>query len=329
MNDTELIFDKFSGKKVLVLGDIMIDEYIRGSVERISPEAPVPIVKLGQREFRIGGAGNVAMNLKGLGAIPILCSVIGKDSASKELINLLNKNNISAEGIIQSESRITTVKTRIVANNQQVVRIDNEININLNDSEEIAFLNCFKEIINHGIDAVIYEDYNKGTLTKNIIENTLSICKELHIATAVDPKKNNFLNYIGVTIFKPNFKELKEGLNIDQLQPNNWDSLELALSQLSKRLNHDISLLTMSENGVYIKDKKDSYHIKAHVRDISDVSGAGDTVIATAVMCYITGASLQLIGEISNIAGGMVCELSGVARISIDSLRNECKRLKV
>jgi rfaE bifunctional protein kinase chain/domain len=321
------LFDKFNGLRILVIGDVMLDAYVMGKVNRISPEAPVPIVSLENEDARIGGAGNVALNLLALGAKPIICGVIGEDFSGDKLINLFEKNGISTDGLVKSMVRKTTVKTRVISNKQQLLRIDSESTFPLLESEEIKLNNTIQNIINQGIDGIIFEDYNKGVLTDSVIQNTIKIAKEKDIPTAVDPKKENFLSYKGVSLFKPNLKELKEGLNLNFDFNTNKELFEKGIEVLEEKLQNEISFVTLSEHGVFIKNKTENYYVPAHMRSISDVSGAGDTVIAVATLCLISGASTKQIAEISNLAGGLVCEKSGVVSISKNDLLKEVSEL--
>jgi rfaE bifunctional protein kinase chain/domain len=321
------LFDKFNGLRILVIGDVMLDAYVMGKVNRISPEAPVPIVSLENEDARIGGAGNVALNLLALGAKPIICGVIGEDSSGDKLLNLFEKNGISTDGLVKSMVRKTTVKTRVISNKQQLLRIDSESTFLLLESEEIKLNNTIQNIINQGIDGIIFEDYNKGVLTDSVIQNTIKIAKEKDIPTAVDPKKENFLSYKGVSLFKPNLKELKEGLNLNFDFNSNKELFEKGIEVLEEKLQNKISFVTLSENGVFIKNQTEKYYVPAHMRSISDVSGAGDTVIAVATLCLISGASTKQIAEISNLAGGLVCEKSGVVSISKNDLLKEVSEL--
>lgn len=321
------LFDKFNGLRILVIGDVMLDAYVMGKVNRISPEAPVPIVSLENEDARIGGAGNVALNLLALGAKPIICGVIGEDSSGDKLLNLFEKNGISTDGLVKSMVRKTTVKTRVISNKQQLLRIDSESTFPLLESEEIKLNNTIQNIINQGVDGIIFEDYNKGVLTDSVIQNTIKIAKEKDIPTAVDPKEENFLSYKGVSLFKPNLKELKEGLNLNFDFNSNKDLFEKGIEVLEEKLQNEISFVTLSENGVFIKNQTEKYYVAAHMRSISDVSGAGDTVIAVATLCLISGASTKQIAEISNLAGGLVCEKSGVVSISKNELLKEVSEL--
>lgn len=316
------IFSQFGTKKIVVLGDIMLDAYMIGHVSRISPEAPVPIVSLEQEDERLGGAANVALNLISLGAQVTLCSVIGNDRDGEKLTELIKKNGISPEGIVKSNDRKTTVKTRILGNNQQLLRIDSEQTNDISTGEEHALLSKIDELIKSGIDALIFEDYNKGTLSKTLIHQVIEKCNANNIITTVDPKKKNFFVYQGVTLFKPNLKELKEGLNVS-IDVKDKLSFDSAVAQLRAKLKHKITFITLSERGVYIKDEDAEHHIPAHLRNIADVSGAGDTVISVATLCLSAGLPIELVASISNLAGGLVCEKSGVVSIEKEELYKE------
>lgn len=321
------LFEKFNQLKVAVVGDVMIDAYLLGKVNRISPEAPVPVVNLSKREERLGGAANVALNLVALGAKPIMCSCIGSDKDGKLLLDLLKSAGISDKGLVVSNSRMTTVKTRVLGNNQHLLRIDAEQTTSITLKEENELIGKVKKLIEKGVDVVIFEDYNKGVLTKRVIRELIKIANEYAVYTTVDPKKENFFEYKNVTLFKPNLKELSEGTNISFSFKENPEKMEEALTVLENKLNNKISFITLSEFGVYIKNESEKHHIPAHVRNISDVSGAGDTVISVASLCLAAGASIQEIASIANIAGGLVCEHSGVVSIDKEILMNESKRL--
>lgn len=322
------LFDQFSQKRIVVLGDVMLDTYLRGGVHRVSPEAPVPIVSLHKQEDRLGGAANVALNVVALGAEAIMCSVIGKDSEGNRLVGLLDESGISKQGIVRSENRKTTIKTRVIGNNQQLLRIDSEQTDAISTDEENALFEKIDELIASGIDALIFEDYNKGVLTAYVIETIISKCKAANVLTTVDPKKDHFLDYKGVDLFKPNLKELKEGLDV-QFSILNKSDFETAVNQLESILKNRITFITLSEHGVFIQEKNEKSYIAAHLRNITDVSGAGDTVISVATLCLAAGLSIQNIAAIANLAGGLVCEQSGVVSIEAEQLRSEIERLKI
>jgi rfaE bifunctional protein kinase chain/domain len=209
MNTQNNLINQFENIPVLVIGDVMIDAYLFGNVERISPEAPVPIVAVNKKENRLGGAANVALNLVALGAKPILCSVIGNDLEANDLLNLLQENKIDASGIIKSNDRITTTKTRIISQNHQMIRIDNEDATNINHAQTLLLIDKIKELLPLA-KIVIFEDYDKGVITEKLIDEISKAANDLGIPTVVDPKKRNFGFYKNVTLFKPNLKELRE-----------------------------------------------------------------------------------------------------------------------
>lgn len=319
------LLSEFKTKRILVIGDVMIDEYMLGKVFRVSPEAPVPIINLSKEEQRLGGAANVALNLQALGATPMLCSVVGNDKKGNDFLDLLREQQMPLNGILQSADRVTTVKTRVIGNNQHLLRIDAEDTHALTVNEENAFLQKVSGILSHEqIDAIIFEDYNKGVLTPRVIQEIIQLANSKGIPTTVDPKKDNFLAYKGVTLFKPNLKELKEGIGI-ACTYQQTELFEEAVAKLEAELQNDITFVTLSEYGVFIKKDEKRYHTPAHLRNIADVSGAGDTVISVATLCLCAGCSIETIAELSNLAGGLVCESSGVVTIEPDQLIRECE----
>lgn len=325
MNYNTIIAD-FSNKKVLIIGDSMIDTYLWGKVDRISPEAPIPVVSIIKKENRLGGAANVAKNIKSLGAIPILCSVIGNDDSAQLFKNLLKNDKITTDGIIADESRTTTVKTRVIGQNQHIVRIDEENTHNVNEKMEVAIINKIQEILNNTkIDSIIFQDYDKGSITKKIIETTIATAKKLDIPTLVDPKYNNFFNYKGVTLFKPNYKEFTSGLKVD-IKKDDFEKMSIHAEKFMNENNIESILLTLSEKGVIILNNKTYNHFSAVAIDIADVSGAGDTVIATAALCLALKLSLSDTAMISNFAGSLVCEKTGVVQIEKDELLDAIKK---
>ncbi len=320
--DFKQVVEQFKTKRILVIGDVMIDSYVRGTVNRISPEAPVPIVSLQKDEDRLGGAANVAINLVSMGATAIICSVIGNDKSGEKMVTLLAENSISSEGLIFSTDRQTTVKTRVIGNNQHLLRIDSEQTDDITASEENELVLKVKEILNQQVDAIIFEDYNKGVLTERVIQQIIEFANSKNIPTTVDPKNKNFFAYKNVTLFKPNLKELKEGVGM-KFSFTDLPNFEKAVEVLEGKLSNTISFVTLSEHGVFIKDKNNKHYIPAHIRNIADVSGAGDTVISLATLCLTAGLSIKEIAEIANLAGGLVCEKSGVVSIDKDLLIEE------
>ena len=315
------IFDNFNTLKVLIIGDVMLDAYTWGKVERISPEAPVPVVNVRSREIRLGGAGNVVMNVRALGAEPIICSVIGTDSYGDSLLNLLKEQNLSTDGIIQSDTRITTVKERIIAGSQQIVRVDTETEKLINEAERQILSDKIKEL-SKTANVIIFEDYDKGVLSQELIHDIISFANDNNIPTIVDPKKRNFLLYQKASLFKPNLKELKEGSSIN-FDVKNPKELSDAVAMLKNTLELGGVFVTLSERGVYIDYKDEQKSVPAHIRTIADVSGAGDTVISIAACCLALGLSPGLIAGLSNLGGGLVCESVGVVPINKELLKQE------
>ncbi len=321
------LFESFKNTKIGVIGDVMLDTYWWGSVDRISPEAPVPIVALQKKEIRVGGAANVALNLRALGAPTTLFAVIGKDSEGTELKGLLESHGINTNYIQTSTTRVTTNKVRVMGRNQQMMRLDHEHTNDLNTKEEDELIAHFIEYIQtEKPGLIILEDYNKGVLTERVIHTILDFCKVHDIPTSVDPKQKNFLAYKGCTLFKPNLKEVKEGLNIS-IESMEVASLNKVHAALQKSLAHEISFITLSEHGVYFATKSEQNLIPTHIRNISDVSGAGDTVIAVASLTYAATKNMSLAAEIANIAGGLVCEIVGTAPIDKMLLKAEVIKL--
>ncbi len=324
MDHIENLFATFSTLRVGVVGDVMLDSYMWGNVERISPEAPVPVVSLHHRELRIGGAGNVALNIESLGANVSIISVTGKDDDGEKLIELLKEHYIDTSYFIQSDDRVTTNKMRIICRNQQMMRLDSEITNDLStELETLLFKKLELFINNEKPEIIIFEDYNKGVLTENFITKAIALCRKKKILTAADPKRKNFFSYRHIDIYKPNLKEVKEGLNLI------FDEIDLELlkgihTELNKLLKHNISLITLSEKGIFYQEQNKASIIPSHMRNISDVSGAGDTVIAVASLVYAATRNAHLMAEIANIAGGLVCEEVGTVAIDKEKLKQEC-----
>jgi len=319
------VFDRMDQLHVVVIGDVMLDCYWLGDVERISPEAPVPVVALKKRESRLGGAANVALNCKMLGAKVTIASVVGNDEEGKLLESLLQQAGIGTDLVQKSSMRVTTTKTRIMGRHQQMMRLDAEVCEDLYTEEEHPFIDAVLKYLQiQKPDVVILEDYNKGVLKENVIHRVAAHCKELGIVTTIDPKQKNFLAYKDVTLFKPNLKEVREGLHL-HVNPTLPD-LDKVHEVLKKSLNHQITFITLSEHGVYYHNNSSAI-IPSHLRNIADVSGAGDTVIATASMVYAITKDACLMAEISNIAGGLVCEEVGVVPINKQLLLEESLKL--
>ncbi|NND77065.1 MAG: D-glycero-beta-D-manno-heptose-7-phosphate kinase, partial [Flavobacteriales bacterium] len=303
--------------------------YMWGKIDRISPEAPVPIVEIKKREDRLGGAANVVRNLITMGSKPILCSVIGKDKNGEVFLERLESYGLNKDDLVLSEERPTTQKTRVISEQQQVLRVDEESKNPLSENEEIDLLQKVQHyVINNLVDLVILEDYNKGVLTQNVISRTIEWCRAKNIPVTVDPKKENFWAYEGVTLFKPNLREIEDGLK-SEIDPKERKELDAACAEIMKRLNAEMAMITLSEHGVYISHKGSSEVIPAEKREIADVSGAGDTVIAVASLCLAAGMDAEHIARLSNLAGGLVCEKVGVVPITADTLLKEAIKLNI
>jgi len=327
MENFQRLFDSFATLKVGVIGDVMLDTYMWGRVDRISPEAPVPIVVLDEKEYRIGGAGNVALNCHSLGSQVFILSVMGDDKEGLLLEELFEESLIDTSYLVRSPSRVTTNKTRIISRNQQMMRLDAEITTDLDKKDEENLLNQIRSFIQtEDPDVMIFEDYNKGILTEKIIGDAITLCKETGVITAIDPKRKNFFSYHNADIFKPNLIEVKEALNIlfDEVNNSLLSKIHLELRNI---LEHKISFITLSDKGVFYQKNGSASLIPSHLRNIADVSGAGDTVIAVAALVYAATQNVHLMAEVANIAGGLVCEEVGTVAIDKGKLQNECELL--
>lgn len=319
----EDIFERFNHLNALIVGDVMIDAYIWGKVERISPEAPVPVVQVSRREKRLGGAANVALNVQALGATPVLCSVVGDDGDAAVFEELLQKREISKEGIVRSPHRITTIKERVLAGSQHILRVDSEHDRILLPEEEELLLERIRKLLPR-CHVVIFEDYDKGVLTQRLISETIRMAREKGIPTVVDPKKRNFFAYQQATLFKPNLKELREGLKLD-FEKDDQPALEEAVATLKQKLQLEYALITLSERGVYVNAPAEHFLLPAHIRTISDVSGAGDTVVSIAALALALALPPRIIAALANLGGGLVCEYVGVVPVDKARLYEEAK----
>jgi rfaE bifunctional protein kinase chain/domain len=330
--DNKSVFEAFRNLKVLIVGDVMVDSYLWGKVERISPEAPVPVVAVKSRSNRLGGAANVALNIQALGAIPLLCSVIGDDVKGNEFIELLKNEKLSTEGIIQSSDRITTTKHRVIGNKTQLLRVDEEKTDELIlEDERNLRERVFTILEKDDIDVIIFQDYDKGVITKHLIKKIVERANHLSIPVAVDPKKKHFVDYRNIALFKPNIKELREGLNMEISLDNAWE-IENAANVIHREQEVKMVFTTLSEGGVFFSSLEPGMEIQraiipAHVRNIADVSGAGDTVISVAALCLASGMAPKDIAAIANLAGGIVCEEVGVVPVKLEKLDKEAKNL--
>ncbi len=319
-------FEAFNTFKILVVGDVMLDAYAWGKVARISPEAPVPVLACEKRENRLGGAANVAKNIKALGAEATICTVIGKDVQGDILLKLFEKNGLNTNCVLRTENRRTTVKTRFLSGFHHLLRVDEEDTAYIEESVELQLYEKIKEEVEKGTyQALIFQDYDKGVLTPDLIAKLKILAKEKGLCTVVDPKKRNFSQYAETTLFKPNFKEFVEGTGV-AISKKDLPKL-IKYAQVYREENAiDYLLLTLSERGVLICSKEGTVHIPAQVREIADVSGAGDTVVATATLCLVAGLSAEKIAAVSNMAGSLVCQHPVVVSVDKNELFAEVKK---
>ncbi len=322
------LFQSFDQMRVMIIGDVMVDAYLFGKVDRISPEAPVPVVSVQKRSNRPGGAANVALNIKAMGAEPVLCSVIGDDQKGREFLEILDRNQIPSHGIIQSPDRITTTKFRVIGNNTQMLRVDEEVTHELNRREKTLMQQNLSRILEEErIDVLIFQDYNKGVIHAGLIKYVIDLARARKIPVVVDPKRKNFLNFKQVSLFKPNLKELFEGIN-KRFDSPALDEIKEAINELQQKIGAEMVLVTLSEQGVVISSRNESpaqkyIHIPALKRNIADVSGAGDTVVSVAALCLANNMDAQTLATISNLAGGLVCEEVGVVPVNKNKLLEE------
>jgi rfaE bifunctional protein kinase chain/domain len=318
----QIDWQAFPKVRVLIIGDVMIDRYLHGQANRISPEAPVPVVLLTKTEDRLGGAANVALNVQSLGATVTLCSCIGQDEGGEAFLQLMHSHQLSATAMLTCKERKTTVKTRIVASAQQLLRVDDEMSTDLNAENEFSLSNTIRQLMQrNAFDVIILQDYNKGVLTPAIITQVLDMAGKLNIPVAVDPKDRNFWHYRGVALFKPNLKE------ISRQYPHQLEASKASLSAASRfireQLRNRYTMITLSEKGIYIDDEQESILHPTTPRIIADVSGAGDTVISVAAVALALGLSTQQIALLANLAGGQVCEKPGVVTLNMPVLAQE------
>jgi rfaE bifunctional protein kinase chain/domain len=324
LSNLKTIFNQWNSTTALIVGDSMIDAYFYGSSTRNSPEAPVPIINLEKKEQRLGGAANVALNIKALGATPILFSIVGPDNNGAQLQSLLEKESLSTEGIVVDESRCTTVKTRVIGNNQHYLRIDEEETGLINQNVENQLFTTISSLIQKA-DVLIFQDYNKGVLSPNLIKTVTQLCSNSDVPIVVDPKHDQFFDYQNCTLFKPNRKEIAEAY---QMQEDEISDIETWAKRLRLDLNAKNVMTTLSEDGVLIVNKQEYHHLPAHPRNILDVSGAGDSVLSVAALCVALDLPNPTIAGLANLAGGLVCEKIGVVPIDKAQLFDEAAKLE-
>lgn len=313
------IVDGFRGKRIAVVGDLMLDRYFWGSVSRISPEAPVPVIDIQKEHYHLGGAANVSANFVSLGIDVLQCGMVGADEMGYKLVKISEDLGIDCSGIYKDEERPTTIKTRVFGNNQQIVRLDNESTSIINNNGERFIIDVLYNT--KDIAGVVFADYNKGLITDIIIRETAKGCKENNIPIFVDPKFDNFFEYSYVKLFKPNRKEAEASLKYNL---SDQESVNKAGKELLKKVNAENVLLTLGSDGMKLfeKDGKIS-SISTRARQVADVSGAGDTAIASFAASFVGGASIGESAYISNVGAGFVCEKPGIVSVTVDNILDE------
>lgn len=310
------LLERCRRRRIAVIGDVMLDRYFWGSVTRISPEAPVPVVDFEEEQVRLGGAANVAHNLATLGAEPLLIGVIGQDAAGEVLLELMRQQGWDTRGVFRIRQRPTTEKIRILGNRQHLVRLDREVRTPIDGTLVEGVLRLLEEATD--IEALIFQDYNKGMLTGELIRASLALMQRRGIPVLVDPKYENFFAYDGATLFKPNRREAAQALQrpLPTLEDVRW-----AARQLQERLHCRAVLVTLGEEGMFLWEAEgQETYIPARARHVADVSGAGDTVIATVAVALVAGASFREAAALANFAAGVVCAEPGVVPITPQAL---------
>lgn len=321
-----LNFEAFNQVNVLIVGDVMIDRYLRGNVTRISPEAPVPVVNLEGVDLRLGGAANVALNVRAMGATPYLCSMVGNDEDGAAFKDLLPKYNINNAFILRSAHRRTTVKTRVMAGAQHLLRLDQEDTHDLVEEEANNLLQLVRNILEREkIHVILFQDYNKGILSPQIIRELIFESLKRDIPTAVDPKFHNFWAYKQVTLFKPNLKEIRAQLSTPVKVE--LSSLTSTSAFIRSQLNNQHTLITLSERGMYLETAGKGAIIPTEPRAVADVCGAGDTVISILALGLGLRLDMQETARLANLAGGQVCEKVGVVPVDKIQLQDEYQML--
>lgn len=312
------ILDEFGNKKILVLGDVMLDRYIWGKVSRISPEAPVPIVHVQRESSNLGGAANVAHNLAAMGSQAYIVGLIGNDQFGKDFTFLAKENRIKTSGLIYDGSRETTVKTRVIAHNHHVVRVDRESTEPVAKEHEYKILDVLSELIPE-CDAMIIEDYNKGLLTKAVISGAINIAQKHDKIVTVDPKFEHFWDYTGVTLFKPNRREVAAALGA---KLDSEAKFREAGRELCEKLDAEVVLITRGEEGMTLFHKNGKMdHLETVAQEVYDVSGAGDTVISAVTLALASGANFWEAAYIANHAAAVAIREVGAFPVSLDELR--------
>ncbi|MBR4682563.1 MAG: D-glycero-beta-D-manno-heptose-7-phosphate kinase [Elusimicrobiaceae bacterium] len=314
-NRLKRILDSFKGKEIIVVGDVMLDHFIKGAVSRISPEAPVPVVDVRQEFYVAGGAGNVAVNLAALDAKPVMISVVGSDLGGEMLKDFLRGQKVDVNGITEDLDRPTTQKIRVMADQQQIVRFDRESKKTISAAISNACMKSFEQAVKTA-QGVILSDYGKGMLSDQNIQKIISICRKKHIPVCVDPKIDNFKKYKNITCMTPNTKEAWEGAG--ETPKSGEAEMERLGNKILKMLRADSILITRSAEGMSLfeKNAKKPYTVRATAREVYDVTGAGDTVISVLTLALAAGANLKEASVLANYAAGIVVEKSGTATAS-------------
>jgi rfaE bifunctional protein kinase chain/domain len=317
------ILERFRGKRIAVLGDLMLDRYYWGSVHRISPEAPVPVVEVDSESVRFGGAANVANNIQALGGIPLLIGLVGNDHPGQMMAGMMAERGMDTVGLVTDADRPTTIKTRVIASEQHVVRIDNETKAPCPEELQSRIVDGVRYHIRE-LDAILIEDYNKGVVTRPVIEEVLAVARKYDKIVAVDPKFDNFLEFKGVTVFKPNRRETEEVLG-GRLRTD--EDVERAGRRLLDLLEAENVLLTRSAEGMSLFERGGgSFHLPTAAEHVVDVSGAGDTVISTLTIALAAGASIRDACLLADCAGGVVVGAVGIVPVTPDQLREAAVR---
>ena len=316
------ILNNIKGKKVLVVGDVMLDEYLWGKVERVSPEAPVPVVKVEKHSYSLGGASNVAFNVHSFGAKPLLIGVIGNDATGKMLRSLIKKKGMDDKGLF-TEKRKTILKKRVIAHHQQVVRVDIEDTHPISKKSEDRLISFLRNI-KGDFCAVIIEDYNKGFLTKKLINRIISFARKRDILITVDPKFKHFFDYEMVTLFKPNLRELER---VCGKSLTGDEEIIKTLRVVQRKIKAEAILLTMGEKGMILVEKrKRPYYVKPHTYDVFDVTGAGDTVITAVTLALAGGFNLRDATGFASIAAAIEVTKLGAAPVTPKEIMRFCER---
>lgn len=314
----EVVSNAFCSARIAVIGDLMLDRYTFGTVSRVSPEAPVPVLDIEEEQARLGGAANVGHNIHGLGATPVMFGVIGDDTSGLLLKGIFADLGFPLDGIITAPDRPTTVKTRVIAGSQQMLRIDHEKKHDITKETEDRLISMLEYQL-PSLEGIILEDYNKGVITRSLIQRVITLAKTRNIPVFVDPKFQNFFEYKECTVFKPNRKEVEDALHV---RLSSQEEILHAGQKLLSELQADNILLTLGEKGMLLfeRGKEEPFAIPTRARQVADVSGAGDTVIATLAVSLACGMSVREAAVLANRAAGLVIEELGIVPIYRDQL---------